>query len=96
MVGRLFHQRKSSYRGTALVVFYPRPTSPHMSGGRKKVVMAGSKPDYQVFVSREGSDKKAHYTQIGAGWKVAKDGISVLLQSTPLDGKLVLFPVREE
>ena len=55
----------------------------------------GKKPDYDVFVSREGSDQKTYYTRVGAAWKVAKDGISIKLQALPIDGSLVLFPPKE-
>ena len=56
--------------------------------------MAGKKPDYKVLVSREGQDK-TFYTEVGAAWKVANEGISIQLHALPTDGKLVLFP-REE
>ncbi len=55
------------------------------------MVMAGKKPDYKVLVSRENGDK-TYYTEIGSAWNVAKDGISVQLNATPIDGRLVLFP----
>lgn len=58
--------------------------------------MAGSKPAYEAFVSREGADDKNFYTRIGAAWNVAKDGISIQLDALPHDGKLVLFPIREK
>jgi hypothetical protein len=62
--------------------------------------MAGKKPDYRVFISRKGEDKqgdeKNFYTEIGAAWKVAEDGISIQLNAVPVDGRLVLFPLREE
>lgn len=57
--------------------------------------MAGSKPKYEVFVSREGQDKN-HYTKIGAAWEVAKEGISIQFDALPVDGKCVLFPIREK
>ncbi len=62
--------------------------------------MAGAKPDYEVFVSRQGEDQsgsdKNFYTRLGAAWKVAKGGISVRLDALPTDGKLILFPIREK
>lgn len=59
--------------------------------------MSGRKPDYDVFVSkeREGGDKP-FYTRIGGAWNVAKEGISIELQALPLDGRLVLFPRKDE
>jgi hypothetical protein len=50
-----------------------------------------SKPDFDVFVSQENGDKN-WYTNIGAAWYVAKDGISIKLKALPMDGNLVLFP----
>jgi len=57
--------------------------------------MAGKKPDYKVLVSRKNGDKN-FYTEVGSGWNVAKDGISVQLSALPTDGKLVLFPRKDE
>ncbi len=57
--------------------------------------MAGKKPDYKVVTSRisgEGENEKTYYTEVGAAWKVAKDGISIQLHALPVDGKMVLFP----
>lgn len=54
------------------------------------------KPDFKVFVSRKGNDDKSFYHEVGAAWKVANDGISINLHALPTDGKLVLFPPREE
>ena len=51
----------------------------------------GKKPEWKVLVSRESGDKN-YYTEIGSGWNVAKDGISIQLSALPVDGKLVLFP----
>lgn len=50
-----------------------------------------SKPDFDVFVSQEIGDKN-WYTNIGAAWYVAKEGISIKLKALPMDGNLVLFP----
>lgn len=57
----------------------------------------GRKPDFKVFVSREGNgDQKNWYTEVGAAWKVAKDGISLQLHALPTDGRLVLFPNKDD
>jgi hypothetical protein len=55
----------------------------------------GNKPDYEAFVSRENGDKN-FYTRVGAAWRVAKDGISIQLECLPVDGKLVLFPRKDD
>lgn len=57
--------------------------------------MAGKRPDYDVFVSRPDGDKN-FYTKVGAAWNVAKEGISISLQALPMDGKLVLFPPKDD
>lgn len=57
--------------------------------------MAGSKPAYEAYVSKKNGDEN-FYTKVGAAWKVAKDGISIKLDVLPLDGSLVLFPVKEK
>lgn len=59
-------------------------------------MMAGKKPDYRVYISRTGANKESFFTEIGAAWNVAKDGISVQLHTVPLDGRCVLFPYREK
>lgn len=57
--------------------------------------MAGKTPDYRVVISRE-SNGKTYYTEVGAAWLVAKDGISIQLNALPVDGKMVLFPVQTD
>lgn len=34
--------------------------------------------------------------EIGAAWRTAKDGIAITLHALPVDGKLILFPPRED
>lgn len=54
------------------------------------------KPDFNVCVSRKGSDDKNYYTTIGAAWSVKDGGISVQLQALPVDGKMVLFRKKDD
>jgi hypothetical protein len=54
------------------------------------------KPDFKVFISREGKDEKNYYSEIGAAWNVAKDGISIQLSALPIDGRLVMFPRKDD
>lgn len=56
---------------------------------------SGKKPDYKVLVSRDGRGT-TFYTEVGSAWKVAKDGISIQLHALPTDGKLVMFPRKDE
>lgn len=55
----------------------------------------GRKPEYEVFISQKNGDK-TYYTKIGAGWEVAKGGISIKLAALPIEGSMVLFPRKEE
>ena len=55
----------------------------------------GQKPDYRVLVSRESGGKN-YYTEVGAAWVVSNDGISIQLHALPTDGRLVLFPRKDE
>lgn len=57
--------------------------------------MAGKRPEYKVLVSRQNGDK-TFYTEIGSGWAVKNDGISIQLNATPIDGKMVIFPRNDE
>ncbi len=54
------------------------------------------KPDFEVFVTKEREGEKPFYTKIGGAWSVAKDGISIELQALPIDGRLVLFPRKDD
>jgi hypothetical protein len=56
----------------------------------------GRKPDFNVYVTREGGDGKNHYRQIGVAWSVANGGISIKLDALPVNGEAVMFPPREE
>jgi uncharacterized protein (DUF736 family) len=71
-----------------------RPHMNHLAGERSNL-MANRKPDYRVMISRKNGDK-SFYTEVGAGWNVAKDGISLQLHALPTDGRLVLFPRKDD
>lgn len=51
----------------------------------------GKKPEWKVLVSRDNNGKN-YYQEIGSGWDVDKNGISIQLNSLPIDGRCVLFP----
>ena len=53
----------------------------------------GKKPDYNVYA--KGAGESAPNLKIGAAWCVGKNGISISLVANPVDGKVVLFPVKE-
>jgi hypothetical protein len=56
----------------------------------------GQRPQYDVFVSREMEAGKSFGTKIGSAWNVSKDGISITIDATPVDGWMVLFPVKDK
>jgi hypothetical protein len=62
--------------------------------------MANRRPDYKVFVSRniakEGEETQNYFTEVGAAWCVDREGISINLVALPTDGKLVMFPRKDE
>ena len=56
------------------------------------------RPDFQAFTTRKHSDgQKDIWIDIGAGF-LHQDGagINIVLQATPLDGRIVLRPMKEE
>jgi hypothetical protein len=57
--------------------------------------MANRKPDYRVLVSRKNGDTD-FYTEVGAGWNVKSNGISIKLHALPTDGQLVLFSRKDK
>jgi hypothetical protein len=59
---------------------------------------SGRRPDYRVFISRPGKNEgdKSFFTEVGAAWNVANDGISIKLHALPTDGSLVLFPLKQD
>jgi hypothetical protein len=57
----------------------------------------GERPTHKVLVSRQSEDKsKTFYNQVGSGWAVKNNGISLQLDALPVDGRLVIFPVKEK
>lgn len=54
----------------------------------------GKRPHYNAYTS--GPTDNAPNLKIGAAWNVAKGGISLSLVALPVDGRLVLFPVKED
>lgn len=61
---------------------------------------SNSGPDFIVYVVREsgeGRNSKAFWSRVGAAWFHGKgEGLNVQLDATPLDGKLVLLPPRDD
>lgn len=55
---------------------------------------AGKKPSYNAYAS--GPSENSPLLKIGAAWDVSKGGISLKLVATPTDGKIILFPAKEE
>jgi hypothetical protein len=55
---------------------------------------SNKKPELLAFAVQE-TDGKSYYTRIGAAWPTANGGYSIRLNALPVDGKLVLFPPKE-
>lgn len=53
------------------------------------------KPDYRAVVN-VGTEKKAFWKEVGAGWTNSVDGINVKLFANPHNGDFVLFPNKEK
>jgi hypothetical protein len=81
----------TSFKGIRTWLEHAGALSPHP----KIPFPAALGPNSDVFVSREIEAGKNFYTKIGSAWNVAKDGISITLDATPVDGRMVLFPVKE-
>jgi hypothetical protein len=47
------------------------------------------RPSHHVYVV-EGEGEKAFWTRIGAAWPSGNDGLFVVLNALPLDGRLVI------
>ncbi len=56
---------------------------------------SNKKPEFQVFVTT-GKSGEEFYHNIGAAWKVDKDGLSIKLSSLPINGEMVIFPSKEK
>ena len=60
----------------------------------------GRAPDFYALnpvQHGKGDDAKTYWNRIGAAWLLKeKEGISVKLDSTPIDGEFVLMPPKPE
>ena len=54
-----------------------------------------TKPQLRAFVSTKNGEKN-FYHEIGAAWELKNGGYSVKLYATPINGEMVLFPVKEK
>ena len=89
-VERLQHLERISHQ---VQLAFRNPMSIEDSAGGIEAIR--ERPQY-VFVSREVEGGKNFYTKIGSAWNVAKEGISITLDATPVDGRMVRFPVKKE
>jgi hypothetical protein len=56
-----------------------------------------NKPAFEIFVVREGSNKKSCFTKIGAAWPTKSGaGYNADLFALPVDGKIILLPPKEK
>ena len=57
---------------------------------------SNKKPNLYAYQVREGTDGKSFWNRIGAAWSIKDGGISIQLECTPLDGRIVCLPPRQE
>ena len=56
-----------------------------------------TRPTHRVFVVMKRPDRKAFWSEIGAGWQHASGkGLSIKLTSAPLNGELVLLEANSD
>ena len=56
-----------------------------------------SRPDYRAYTVIKKHDQKDIWVTIGAGFQHRDgEGINILLEAMPLDGKVVLRPMTSE
>ena len=51
---------------------------------------SSQKPAYIAYSVEQGKDDKSHWQRIGAAWETKGEGLSLKLNSIPLDGKIAL------
>ena len=58
---------------------------------------AGRRPEHIAYNVQEGKDGKGYFQRVGAGWD-HKDGkgIDVVLESTPVSGRITLREQRDD
>jgi len=57
--------------------------------------MKGKRPDYVVSTVVDAGDRQSRWREIGVGFLSDKGAITVLLDATPVNGKLVLTAPKE-
>ena len=55
----------------------------------KENMMTNNKPAFEIFVVREGSNKKSYFTKSGSGYNAD-------LIALPVDGKFILLPPKDK
>ena len=63
----------------------------------KENMTTNNKPAFEIFVVREGSNKKSYFTKIGAAWPTKiGNGYNADLIALPVDGKFILLPPKDK
>ena len=61
----------------------------------KENMTTNNKPALEIFVVREGSNKKSYFTKIGAAWPTKSgSGYNADLIALPVDGKFIFYPQK--
>jgi hypothetical protein len=64
---------------------------------RTENMTTNNKPAFEIFVVREGSNKKSYFTKIGAAWPTKSgSGYNADLIALSVDGKFILLPPKDK
>ena len=63
----------------------------------KENMTTNNKPAFEIFVVREGSNKKSYFTKIAAACPTKNgSGYNADLIALPVDGKFILLPPKDK
>ena len=63
----------------------------------KENMTTNNKPAFEIFVVREGSNKKSYFNKVGAAWPTKSgSGYNADLIALPVDGKFILLPPKDK
>jgi hypothetical protein len=71
--------------------------SSNHAGVNEKNMTTNNKPAFEIFVVREGRNKKSYFTKIGAAWPTKSgSGYNADLIALPVDGKFILLTPKDK
>ena len=57
---------------------------------------SNKKPNLYAYQVGEENDGNSYWNRIGAAWSIKDGGISIQLESLPIDGRIVCLPPKQE